>query len=1762
MAPLFYSLLTKKKTNPRWVLLFTSIVLVCLLPLAAYRLLNPSESRADWYSTGGTWSYRKKITIDSSKVSGSSDHTNFPVLVAINDSSLIDGAQSDGDDILFTSSDGTTKLDHEIDTLSGSQLLAWVEIPTLSYNTDTVIYLYYGNVSASSQQNPSGIWDTTTYAGVWHLGENATDEATSATFYDSTSNSNDLSQNGNYSTTGIIGTGQEFDGTNDYASISDNATLSFGGTTMTIQGWVYVPTSHPSYATIAAKTHEAGTHSNPYFEYGIDLVSGRTDFIAATDASNFTRAQPGSPAENNDEWVFVYGIYDGSNMRVYSGSTLRGSQSNSNSLQDFDGPFVIGANGGYGENFKGTMDEVRVTKTNRSTDWMTTEYNNQLDPYGFITVGSSESYKADTPNPVGYWKFDEAAENTCIGGEDACDSTNNSFDGTFGSSTAAPTIISPDQCISGSCLYFDGTDDYFTLTDEPEFHLANNTSMTISGWVKTQSIGAFQNIVRYDDFDNLDGDSPGTRDVYLARITPAGKLYWTIGPAATTLSISSNTTLVENTWYHFAMVRDYDNDELRMYVNGKLEDSITDTTTGTWETTGMYPIIGRYTGTYFNGFLDDFKIYNQALTDEQVQADYAGSQNGSAAVLGAQDQSFLSNGLVGYWPMEDDVSGDSQTVADVSGNGFDATTNGASIDCTVTGKFGLGCDLAASQSVDVADDDTFSIDNTNQLTASAWYTPSAVSNAPDIIQKGTSGQYEWSMGITSAGQLRANVYTASGTNYLNVLASTDTVANGDTFHITMTVNLEEPSIKLYKNGNLLGTDTTSSGSYTNGTAATSFGYSSGAGVIDDVRIYNRELSATEVTQLYNWAAPPIVYYPLDENSGTSTVYDRSGNGNNATMNGSMTAADWVPGKFGSALDFDGTDDHLYDSSTTLPTQDFTYTFWTKIDNLSYGTLLDASSGSGNEFTLIVDTSLDVYINHSYLLSASDLTAGKWIHVAVTRSASVVTVYLDGVKDTTGSDGTVLDFSTCGINIGYDVYTGCNGSGGGYFDGQLDDLKIYNYARSEKQIIEDMNAGHPAGGSPVGSQLVHMKFDEGYGTTAKNSVGGHTNITGTISATWNDASNCKYNNCLYFNGTSDDVMLTDDILDTQSTGSICTWFYYDKATDDDTQGALFSYSDNATLGAKHTFYISDTGSDSAKLYAVLRVNGSGNQIYWYTADDVVQRQTWQHTCFVQDGTGVKIYLDGQELATTEVQAGTGAASDWFDDIGSLAEKASIGVIEDNVPDSFFTGYIDDFKIYSGPLTAEQVRVDMNANSSINISNGSSKTDDYSFTIPVPVAHWPFDENKGSGSFTAYDTSVNGNNAIAQSSMTEADWVPGVYGSALDFDGVNDNVEVDNATEIDFDTGLASGFSFSGWTYIRSDGASNQGRLFQKGNTRCDTRSESGNTVTIACNLDLTGTNTFDSQSGVTMNEWHHFVYVYNNAANQKLYLDSEEIINSTGTGDTDPDTSNLFIGGGTNAYDGLIDDFKIFDTPLTQAQVNYEYNQGKPVAHWKLDECSGTTINDSSGNGINGTIPSQTGGTNTSVGTCNGSSGQMWNDGATGKYNASLEFDGTDDYITIADSSKLSPGANNMTVSAWYKTSTNFSTSGWIYQSFGSASNNEIALGMSSFDAITCIYMDGSANLAQASHSSTTNDGNWHHAACVRNGTTVNLYIDGQLVKTATNGSLGTITTTGDDQAIGTNSASNGTQNFSGQIDDVRIYNYALTKNQIRQVMNNGAVSFK
>jgi hypothetical protein len=129
------------------------------------------------------WAHRKSITIDNAQVDATL--TNYPALISFTDADLAHTGSGggveeiDADDIRFTSDDGETELDFEIEeyTPSTGEVIAWVRIPSLSDSVDTDIYIYYGNQYIEGGEAQDSVWDSD-YVMVKHCAEDPDDHDT------------------------------------------------------------------------------------------------------------------------------------------------------------------------------------------------------------------------------------------------------------------------------------------------------------------------------------------------------------------------------------------------------------------------------------------------------------------------------------------------------------------------------------------------------------------------------------------------------------------------------------------------------------------------------------------------------------------------------------------------------------------------------------------------------------------------------------------------------------------------------------------------------------------------------------------------------------------------------------------------------------------------------------------------------------------------------------------------------------------------------------------------------------------------------------------------------------------------------------------------------------------------------------------------------------------------------------------------------------------------------------------------------------------------------------------------------------------------------------------------------------------------------------------------------------------------------------------------------------------------------------------------
>ena len=342
--------------------------------------------------------YARSITIDYTKVSTASQ-TNFPVLVSgtysylatatnsgyIQNTTTLNG-QTVPADLIFTSDNAcTTKLNWEIAsyTATTGAIEAWVQVPTLSYTANTVIYMCYDNTAVTTYQSTaSSTWDSY-YAGVWHL-----PNGTTLSVKDSTNNANNGTDNGATVTTGEIDGAASFNGSTNYIDIGSGASLNITSA-ITMSAWIKIAASGAYYHIIGGYQ---GSSPNPGYGFIVGGVPGSTtDGHLAYWSQTHGVWVEGHTAVNNNTLHLVEVTVTGTTVQFYIDGAADGAAVSSNQPSSYSGDRDMGRGENNASYWSGTLDEVRVSSTARSAGWITSEYNNQSSP-DKATYGSSGFY--------------------------------------------------------------------------------------------------------------------------------------------------------------------------------------------------------------------------------------------------------------------------------------------------------------------------------------------------------------------------------------------------------------------------------------------------------------------------------------------------------------------------------------------------------------------------------------------------------------------------------------------------------------------------------------------------------------------------------------------------------------------------------------------------------------------------------------------------------------------------------------------------------------------------------------------------------------------------------------------------------------------------------------------------------------------------------------------------------------------------------------------------------------------------------------------------------------------------------------------------------------------------------------------------------------------------------------------------------------------------------------------------------------------------
>ncbi|PLX21395.1 hypothetical protein C0584_02680 [Candidatus Parcubacteria bacterium] len=479
------------------------------------------------------------------------------------------------------------------------------------------------------------------------------------------------------------------------------------------------------------------------------------------------------------------------------------------------------------------------------------------------TIGAVSAQEI-AESPVAYWRFDEGS------GAIAHDESSGENDGTI----TGATWQNESLCQVGKCLALSAISDEVLV---PNAESLNADAMTVSAWIKTSaSSGDIANMLTGEYSLSLVG----------------GKAVFSILVSASGHSVTSPSAVNDGNW-HFVLAT-YDEDTLRMYIDGISVASETSPSGSIDAGAGNIKLANNFSSVN----IDEVKIYPYARTAEQVRQDYnagvagVSSSRGLAMAFGGETaSSYCPLGDTNCDPPKiylklDERSG--ATAYDYSANEIDGTLGaGNSSPTSVLGRYNNAYNFDGV-------DDYISFGNTGETIKTFSFWLKADSLNEDIMDLDNGSH---TISIVSG------VLTATGANFssANIYIDGMDITSIDTnWHfVSITTNSA-----ITVNGFDLGRVSTS---YFDG-------------LIDNLIFYDYIRTQKQILHdMSAWSSAqkhPIAYYDFDEGYG-DVINDKSGNSHNGTASSSDAGTNtkvanmWSSdGKFGKAMELDGTDDYL------------------------------------------------------------------------------------------------------------------------------------------------------------------------------------------------------------------------------------------------------------------------------------------------------------------------------------------------------------------------------------------------------------------------------------------------------------------------------------------------------------------------------------------------------------------------------------------------------------------------------------------------------------------------------------------------------------------------------------------------------------------------------------------------------------------------------------------------------------------------------------
>jgi|9_EtaG_2_1085328.scaffolds.fasta_scaffold00770_8 hypothetical protein len=366
-------------------------------------------------------------------------------------------------------------------------------------------------------------------------------------------------------------------------------------------------------------------------------------------------------------------------------------------------------------------------------------------------------------------------------------------------------------------------------------------------------------------------------------------------------AIAAAGSISAGSWTHLAFVLPSANKSTwKIYVNGVSQTLTTSGTGGAVSYSGTAAIGSRATNS-FNGAIDECAVFNTELSASDVTTIYNS---------GVPNDLTGTSGLVSWWRMGD---GDTfPTISDNVGSNNGTMTNMSS------GNFISNVPTFNSRSIslDGVDDfvtmgDVLDFERTSAFSISAWVKRGGTGVNDTVVSKmESSGNFRgYLLFISSTNLVKfvlRNVNTSSNRLFVD---STSTITDTNWHHILMTYDGSSSvsGVKIYIDGV---SDTVTTAGTLSATTLNSSPFNIGArnsnslfatATIDEVSVFNSELSASDITSIYNGGAPndisslsPVSWWRCGDGDNSPTLIDRGSGSNNGTMTNFTTFSTDVP----------------------------------------------------------------------------------------------------------------------------------------------------------------------------------------------------------------------------------------------------------------------------------------------------------------------------------------------------------------------------------------------------------------------------------------------------------------------------------------------------------------------------------------------------------------------------------------------------------------------------------------------------------------------------------------------------------------------------------------------------------------------------------------------------------------------------------------------------------------------------------------------------